>query len=62
MEKKKKIQVYVKPNNVKVVQAFTPKNYIFYGVHDMVGDTDNVIEDRDLAQQTGQECEIQKMG
>ena len=60
MEKKNEIQVYVNPNNLKVVWAFTLKNFIFYNEDGMIADADDVLEDKDLLEQTGQECKIQK--
>ena len=58
MEKKNEIQVYVKPNGVTVIRAFTLKEIIFYNKNGMTVKTDKVIEDRDLAKQVGQEYEI----
>ena len=60
MEKKNEIQVYVNPNNLKVVWAFTLKNFISYDVDDLIADTEISIEYRDLSEQNGQEYEIQK--
>ena len=60
MEKKDKIQVYVKPNGELVVRAFTMQDFLFYDEDGMQISYDEVIMDRALARQTGQHYEIQK--
>ena len=60
MERKDKIQVYVKPNGELVVRAFTLQNFLFYDEDGMLILYSEVIKDRALARQTGQHYGIQK--
>ena len=60
MEKKEKIQVYVKPNGETVVRAFTIQDFLFYDEDGMLVSYKEVIKERSFAHQTGQHYGIQK--
>ena len=60
MEKKDTIQVYVKPDGETVVRAFTLQDFLFYDEDGMLICYKEAIEQRSLAQQTGQHYGIQK--
>jgi hypothetical protein len=60
MDKSDEIQYYVKPNGELIVRAFTLSNFIFYDVDGMPVDRQACLNDRSLAQQLGQQYDIQK--
>ena len=60
MKKKEVIQVYVIPNGTCVVRAFAIKNFLFYDIDGIIIDYEEVLLDRSLANQAGQQYDIQK--
>ena len=60
MDKSDEIQYYVKPNGELIVCAFTLSNFIFYDVDGMPVDRQACLNNRSLAQQLGQQYDIQK--
>ena len=60
MDKSDEIQYYVKPNGELIVRAFTLSNFIFYDDDGMPVDRQACLNHRPLAQQLGQEYDIQK--
>ena len=60
MERKNEIQVYMTPNGERVTRALTMNIFIYYDNDRMIVSTDDVIKDRDLAEQVGQQYDIQK--
>ena len=60
MEKKYEIQVYVKPDDTRVVRAFTLQNFIFFDEDERILRTKLAVKKREIAQQLGTEYDIQK--